>query len=302
VRKLVERAPDDPMMYKITYEAERSHKAPPKRIISRVSHDLEFELERWERYLKYINGVGVPREIQNVLQHATAFFLDRHATAKMLSNFGIQNMENLKCLVMGECNEVQVIIDEEDDCNEIVSESYGTKKIVLGSLEYMYIYYMKSLRSIWAGSVQQNSLFHLKSLALRTCPQLTTIFTQGLLANLCNLEELKVEDCPSINSIVSCKISAEHKTSCFLPNLKKISLHYMPGLVSISSGLHIAPKLEWLSFYNCPKLKNPFIEEVSSQDLKKIKGKRSRWEALEWRNGHPGFLDEIFVPIHILDC
>jgi disease resistance protein RPS2 len=273
-----------------------------KRVISRVSHDLEFELERWERYLKYINGEGVPREIQNVLQHATAFFLDRHATAKMLSNFGIQNMENLKCLVMGECNEVQVIIDEEDDCNEIVSESYGTEKIVLGSLEYMYIYYMKSLRSIWAGSVQQNSLFHLKSLALRTCPQLTTIFTQGLLANLCNLEQLKVEDCPSINSIVSSKISAEHKTSCFLPNLKKISLHYMPGLVSISSGLHIAPKLEWLSFYNCPKLKNPFIEEVSSQDLKKIKGERSWWEALEWRNGHPGFLDEIFVPIDILDC
>uniref|UniRef100_A0A2N9ILW3 WRKY domain-containing protein n=1 Tax=Fagus sylvatica TaxID=28930 RepID=A0A2N9ILW3_FAGSY len=153
-----------------------------KRIISRVPLDVEFELERWERCLKYINGVGVPREIK----------------------------------------------------------------------------------------------------------KLTTIFTQGLLANLCNLEELKVEDCPSINSIVSCKISAEHKTSCFLPNLKKISLHYMPGLVSISSGLHIAPKLEWLSFYNCPKLKNPFIEEVSSQDLKKIKGERSWWEALEWRNGHPG--------------
>jgi disease resistance protein RPS2 len=273
-----------------------------KRFLSRVSLDVEFELEQWERYLKYINGVGVPREIQNVLQHATAFFLDRHATVKKLSNFGVQNMEKLKCLVLGECNEVQVIIDEEDDCNEIVSGSYGTEKIVLGSLEYLHIYYMKSLRSIWAGSVQQNSLFLLKSLALCTCPQLTTIFTQGLLANLCSLEQLKVEDCPSINSIVNCQISAEHKTSCFLPNLKKISLHYMPGLVSISSGLHIAPKLEWLSFYNCPKLKNPFIEEVSSQDLKKIKGERSWWKALEWRNGRPGFLDEIFVPIDMLDC
>jgi disease resistance protein RPS2 len=270
-----------------------------KRIISRVPLDVEFELEQWERCLKYINGVGVPREIQNVLQHATAFFLDRHATAKKLSNFGVQNMEKLKCLVMGECNEVQVIIDEEDDCNEIVSESSGTEKIVLESLEYLYVYYMKSLRSIWEGSVQKNSLFLLKSLTLRTCPQLTTIFTQGLLANLCNLEELKVEDCPCINSIVSCEISAELKTSDFLPNLKKISLHYMPGLVSISSGLHIAPKLEWLSFYNCPNLKNPLVEEVSSTDLKKIKGERSWWEALEWSNGCPGYLDEIFVPINI---
>jgi hypothetical protein len=118
-----------------------------KRIISRVPLDVEFELEQWERCLKYINGVGVPREIQNVLQHATAFFLDRHATAKKLSNFGVQNMEKLKCLVMGECNEVQVIIDEEDDCNEIVSESSGTEKIVLESLEYLYVYYMKSLRN-----------------------------------------------------------------------------------------------------------------------------------------------------------
>jgi disease resistance protein RPS2 len=270
-----------------------------KRIISRVPLDVEFELEQWERCLKYINGVGVPREIQNLLQHATAFFLDRHATAKKLSNFGVQNMEKLKCLVMGECNEVQVIIDEEDDCNEIVSESSGTEKIVLESLEYLYVYYMKSLRSVWEGSVQKNSLFLLKSLTLRTCPQLTTIFTQGLLANLCNLEELTVEDCPSINSIVSCEISAELKTSNFLPNLKKISLHYMPGLVSISSGLHIAPKLEWLSFYNCPNLKNPLVEEVCSTDLKKIKGERSWWEALEWSNGCPGYLDEIFVPINI---
>jgi disease resistance protein RPS2 len=63
----------------------------------------------------------------------------------------------------------------------------------------------------------------------------------------------------------------------------------MPGLVSISSGLHIAPKLEWLSFYNCPNLKNPLVEELYSSDLKEIKGERSWWEALEWSNGRPIF-------------
>nr|XP_023870479.1 uncharacterized protein LOC111983057 isoform X2 [Quercus suber] len=273
-----------------------------KRIMSRVPCDVEFELERWGKCLKYINGVGVPGDIKKVLQHAVAFFLDRHATVKKLSDFGLRNMKQLKCCVMGECNEVQVIVDEEDDARKIVSDSYGTERIVLGSLEYLYIYYMKNLRSIWEGSVQKNSLFLLKSLTLRTCPQLTTIFTQGLLDNLCNLEELKVEDCPSIKSIVSCEISAEHKTSYFLPNLKKISLHYMPGLVSISSGLHIAPKLEWLSFYNCPDLKNPLIDEISSQDLKKIKGERSWWEALEWSNSCPSYLEEIFVLIDIRDC
>ena len=278
-----------------------------KRIISRVPPDVEFELERWERCLIYINGEDVPGDIKKVLQHVTAFFLDRHATVKKLSSFGIRNMMQLKCLVMGECNEVQVIIDEVDvyeehDISKIVSDSYATEKIVLGSLEYLYIYYMKSLRSIWEGSVQQNSLILLRSLTLCTCPQLTIIFSQGLLANLCNLEELEVKDCPSVNSVVSCKNFSEDQTSYFLPNLKKISLHYMTGLVSISSGLHIAPKLEWLSIYDCPKLKNPF-DELSGQDLKKIKGERIWWEALEWSDGCPVYLDKIFVPIDDMwDC
>ncbi|KAF3966463.1 hypothetical protein CMV_009440 [Castanea mollissima] len=124
-----------------------------KRIMSRVPRDVEFELERWERCLRYINGVGVPRDIKNVLQHVTAFFLDRHVTVKKLSDFGTRNMKQLKCCVVGECNEVQVIIDAqdaygEDGISEIVSESYDAEKIVLGSLEYLYVYYMKSLRSI----------------------------------------------------------------------------------------------------------------------------------------------------------
>jgi disease resistance protein RPS2 len=278
-----------------------------KRIMSRVPRDVEFELERWERCLKYINGVGVPVDIKKVLQHATAFFLERHATVTKLSDFGVGNMEQLKCCVVGECNDIQVIIDTadahgEDRSSEIVSKSYDTERIVLGSLEYLYIYYMKSLRSIWEGPLQQKSLFLLKTLTLRTCPQLTSIFTQGMLDNLSNLEELTVEDCPSIISIVSCNISDKHKASYFLQNLKKISLNYMPGLFSISSGLHIAPKLEWLSFYNCPNLKNPLVEEVSSTDLKKIKGERSWWEALEWSNGRPGYLDEIFVPVDVWDA
>jgi disease resistance protein RPS2 len=174
--------------------------------------------------------------------------------------------------------------------------------VVLGSLEYLRIYYMKNLRRIWEGPIQPKCLSLLKFLALRTCPQLTTIFIKGLLDNLYNLEELTIDDCPSIKTLVSCEVSTDHKASHFLPNLKRISLHYMPGLVSISSGLPIAPRLEWMSFYNCPNLKNLLIEEISSKDLKKIEGERSWWEALEWGSDHPAYLDDIFVPINTEDC
>ena len=110
--------------------------------------------------MKYINGVGVHRDIKNVLQHVTVFFLDRHATIKKLFDFETRNMKQLKCC--GECNELQVIIDVADaygeDGSEIVSESYDDERIVLGALEHLHIYYMKSLRSIC--DVGQNILIN----------------------------------------------------------------------------------------------------------------------------------------------
>jgi hypothetical protein len=89
--------------------------------MSRLPGNVEFELERWERCLKYINGdQSIPEEIKTVLQYSTAFFLERHATVKKLSGFGIENMKQLKCCVVGECNEVEVIIDETDAHEEDV--------------------------------------------------------------------------------------------------------------------------------------------------------------------------------------
>ncbi len=102
------------------------------RIMSRVPRDVEFELERWERCLKFINGVGVPGDIKKVLQQVTALFLDRHATVKKLSDFGIGNMRQLKCCVVGECNEVQVIIDEADAHEEEDDDSKEIRAVPSG--------------------------------------------------------------------------------------------------------------------------------------------------------------------------
>ncbi|OWM84855.1 hypothetical protein CDL15_Pgr027642 [Punica granatum] len=66
------------------------------RIMSRIPLDIEFELERWHKYLKYILGEGVPEDVKKVLRQADAFFLDRHAKVEKLSYFGTENMEQLK--------------------------------------------------------------------------------------------------------------------------------------------------------------------------------------------------------------
>ncbi|KAK2632910.1 hypothetical protein EUGRSUZ_L00914 [Eucalyptus grandis] len=240
-----------------------------ERIMSCLSVDLEFEIERWDRSLKYVNGVGVPIDIQKMLRHSTAFFLDRHTDVTKLSDFGIENMEQLKCCIIWE-----------SDRSEIVSETWEDDTRFLESLEYLYVYYMKSLRCIYEGPPRQGSLSHLKCLALVTCPQLTTIFTPGLLKNLDSLEELKVEDCPLVLSLVMCGDTSIYESTHFLSNLKRISLFSLPELISISNGLRIAPNLERMSISDCPNLKSPSTDGICCNFLTGTKGKDNQQGAL----------------------
>ncbi|RVW64209.1 hypothetical protein CK203_046378 [Vitis vinifera] len=151
------------------------------------------------------------------------------------------------------------------------------------------------------GAPSGRSLLSLKSLMLYTCPQLATVFTLNLLENLCHLEELVVEDCPKINSLVTSEDLSDLPLCLdYLPKLKKISLHYLPKLVSISSGLRIAPNLEWMSFYGCPSLRTLSPYECRLDNLKVIIGEADWWSALSWKKSEwlriPN-LDSIFVPI-----
>ncbi|KAL6328823.1 hypothetical protein AAG906_003840 [Vitis piasezkii] len=61
----------------------------------------------------------------------------------------------------------------------------------------------------------------------------------------------------------------------------------MPKLVNISSGLPIAPKLEWMSFYNCPCLGTLSDKEFCSNSINVIIGEAAWWRSLEWSS----FLD-----------
>ncbi|XP_034702622.1 probable disease resistance protein At4g27220 isoform X3 [Vitis riparia] len=120
------------------------------------------------------------------------------------------------------------------------------------------------------------------------CPKLNALFLQ---------EELVVEDCPEINTIML-PADQQNWRKRYLPNLKKISLHYLPKLVSIFGNVPIAPSLEWLSFYDCPSLKILFPEEVSSHKLKVIIGEVDWWSALnESERFQLQNLGAIFFPI-----
>ena len=198
-----------------------------KRFISRLPHEIAVKFEQQERCLKYVNGEGVPVEIKEVLRHATALVLDRHLTLTNLSEFVIGNIKNLEFCVLGECSQIESIVDgaeiytQGDEGGDVCAE------IILGSLQYLRLHYMKNLHSIWKGPIQRGYLSNLKSLELHACPYLTTIFTLDLLENLNILEELVVERCPEIISIVTHEVPVEHRwfsLVTYLPKLKKLSL------------------------------------------------------------------------------
>ncbi|XWS62389.1 hypothetical protein CRYUN_Cryun06bG0006500 [Craigia yunnanensis] len=265
-----------------------------QQVISRVPEEVEAHFKNGDKCLKFVKGRDIPAEMKLALNHCTAFFLDGHATAKSLSDFGIENIKQLKCCLLVDCNKMQTIIDR----GEFHEEHDSLEK-----LQYLNIYHMKNLWSIWRRPVRQNCLASLKFLGVHACPKLTTIFFPDLLVNLVMLEELIVEKCPQLTSLVNLTdhSSPNSSTDCFLPGLKKISLLYLPELVSISSGLRIAPELERLGFFNCPKLESLSTREISSENIRVIKGESKWWEALKWTESEWGsrldHLHSIFSPI-----
>ncbi|XVF08869.1 hypothetical protein REPUB_Repub07fG0041300 [Reevesia pubescens] len=277
-----------------------------RRIISRVPHEVEAKFRNGDKCLKFVNGENIPIEIKGVLNYSTSFFLDHHSTATNLSEFGIENMKRLKFCLLVECNKMETLIDGEihyerkkDDRSEYDPSSV---EHVLEPLEYLSIYYMENLGSIWRGPNCYGCMSNLKFLALHTCPQLRNIFSHTLLENFLNLEEIILEDCPQVISLVSdASVKPSMSDKIFLPSLKRLLLLYLPELVSISNGLLIAPKLEIIGCYNCPKLKSVSKMELSSKALKIIKGECQWWEDMNWNEkewgNRPDNLMRIFSPI-----
>ncbi|KAI9107360.1 hypothetical protein K1719_021748 [Acacia pycnantha] len=266
------------------------------RMISRVPPAIEAMFKESSRSLKFVNGQDFPDRVETILSESWAFFLDRHMTIKNLTQFRLKNLKQLRLCILAECNEMHNVLDvKEYEADSDVDESF--------CMQFLTVFYMKNLRTIINNPIHGNSIFcELKLLALHTCPELTTIFTMHFLHNLVNLEELIVEDCPKVSCIISCP-SSEPTTEYFLPRLRKLSLLFVPELASISNGVRIGRNLEQMGLYYCPKLQSLSTAELSSEQLKKIRGETKWWEKLKWSEAEWGQKDpphqfnNIFSPI-----
>ncbi|GKV24481.1 hypothetical protein SLEP1_g34089 [Rubroshorea leprosula] len=285
-----------------------------QRIFSRVPEKVEAHFEKWDKCLKFVRGSDISSEMKRVVGYTKAFYLERHTSARSLCDFGIENMENLEFCLLAECNKIQTIIDggkpHEEEQTDMVEgeatncESYSAQEPALLNLQFLHIYYLEHLESIWSNpTYDKPCLSALKFLELHTCPKLEVILSPTLLTNLGKLEVLIVKDCPELISIVSRESNASFKfaSDCFLPRLKMMLLLFLPKLESISREFHIAPKLKMIGFYDCSELRDLCKRELSSENLEVIKGERKWWKALKWEESewgnHLDYLHTIFSPI-----
>ncbi|XP_071740397.1 disease resistance protein At4g27190-like [Rutidosis leptorrhynchoides] len=235
--------------------------------------------DQLEKCLKYENGEASLDEIEGLTGHANALFMRRLWTLEKLS---IYDISELKYCLVAECNEMHTIVDARDVYGKGSTFNHD-KKFAFDSVEYLAIYSMKKLKSIWKGPILGNSFTLLQVLALHTCPDLIIVFTEGMLNKLNRLTVLIVEDCPKVKTLVSREDTSTRKSyGPYLPKLKTILLLDLPELVSISTGVCIASQLDTLIVFNCLKFGDLNCSGLSN-DVRKIIGENEWWDALKGR-------------------
>ncbi|KAJ0028591.1 hypothetical protein Pint_36255 [Pistacia integerrima] len=215
-----------------------------KSISSQVPDYLEFDYNQLGRCLRFVNGEKKPEEVLQILARSNAFYLDNHIDIESLSSFGVSHINGLKFCIISECPKIETVVrvDEVDEDTDAI----------FPLLETLSIHHLWNLTGIWEGILPEGSFAWLRILSLYGCPKLEYILRSSMIHYLCNLEELVIEDCRGIEQIIV-EEETINSDSVALPSLKKLTLHYLPGLVNIWRGPW--PLFEHISIYCCPNLR-----------------------------------------------
>ncbi|KAJ4723668.1 Disease resistance protein [Melia azedarach] len=241
-----------------------------KNITSRVSDHVEFDYNQQGRCLRFVNGKNIPDAVLRTLACTDAFYLDHHLDICSLTNFGVENINGLKFCIISECPKIQTVVD-----------STELTETVFPSLKNLSIYHLWNLTCIWEGIVPKGSFAELRILSVHACPKLRYVFSSPMIQFVSKLEQLVVEDCPAMEEIIH-EGEIIDSSCIMLPNLKKLTLHNLPGLVNIWTSAWSS--LEHINFYDCPRLKKIGADSKLVNTIIEIKAEKSWWDALEWED------------------
>ncbi|XP_058106914.1 uncharacterized protein LOC131250647 [Magnolia sinica] len=233
------------------------------------------ENERWNRCLIYEGGGSVSHAVVEVLSHADGFHIEGNNTIQELSEFGMENMNQLALCFIRECNEMMHVIN-----------GTGIKESALPSLKNLFIWHLPRLRSIWEGPVQVGSLASLTVLHLTGCPMLRKVFSMDMVRQLSNLEDLFIRDCSSIEEIFDDKeVEMAVDYDDLMPKLWKLDIRDLPQLARISKRTSSSWRgLSTIVVEDCPNLKSLPFDGQNAKRLSRIHGEREWWNTLEWED------------------
>ncbi|KAK3028351.1 hypothetical protein RJ639_039809 [Escallonia herrerae] len=245
--------------------------------------------ESWpyESYVKYCSGEGDHLGVSKLLAKAGALILVNHNDLKHLhSSCSPSGLNGIQGCLIESCNKITTIVDG----------NTREDSPILPNLGQLYIKNLLELESLWVGPVQLGSLGKLQTLVLSGCPELTRIFSPGIIEQLTEIQHLEIEKCDRVKEIIIMESENAGLGPRVLPRLVDLILLDLPGLTSIWSDDSLEwPSLERLQVRGCPRLdKLPFSQQ-NAMKLRSIETEKDWWQALQWQTQE---VKERFLPYH----
>ncbi|XP_015943669.1 probable disease resistance protein At4g27220 [Arachis duranensis] len=239
---------------------------------------------RISKYIRYDNSKHENTfSISEILPQTHAVELVHFKEIKEISDLGKENLEQIRGLSLEECNEIHTLIG---------GNANGSRdEISLPNLEQLLLNKLLELNCVFRGPLNPGSLSKLKVLTLKNCPFLITIFCNGAIQYLSELQKLEIHSCFRLEELIPIIEVGED----VLPKLEVLLLANLPRLRFVTPDMTLRwSSLERVNIYRCPLLKSlPFCKDKET-NLRSIRGEQGWWNELKWR--HKAQYQDIFLP------
>ncbi|XP_075673464.1 uncharacterized protein LOC142642908 isoform X1 [Castanea sativa] len=150
---------------------------------------------------------------------------------------------SLKSLTISKCDKVKILAsnelsftetDELGDHVPVQQPLFLIEKVAFFNLETIFIDGINNLKMLWHNQLVSDSISKIKKLHVDSCKNLMNVFPPNMLRRLQNLEELKIEDCNSVEEVFEVRgenvdeicdkgsTQLRHLTLINLPKLKHV--------------------------------------------------------------------------------
>ncbi|XP_056173068.1 disease resistance protein At4g27190-like isoform X2 [Syzygium oleosum] len=184
------------------------------------------------------------------------------------------------------------------DSQDAYSDFFFDPKVSLPSLEKLELKSVGSFKGIWHSELMRSSFCKLATLSVGYCSKLLNVFPSTIIGRLHNLTIVKIESCPSLESLfdcgspdanteqttlllseleeltvkeagkLSCMVTSECQTVLGFPNLKIVHVYSCSDLRYLFPNFTATTleKLENLLISNCEQMKEVVPKEIAKGD------------------------------------